>query len=95
MIAALPENAIAITHDYYEQELSVTLNSMKRINLYLDCVMVVILCIALGNLNIFLFANRRDELMILHWVGFTKRKLSKNCGWKTCLSVLAVILRVF
>ncbi len=85
LIAALPENAIAITHDYYEQELSVTLNSMSALTYILTAVMVVILCIALGNLNIFLFANRRDELMILHWVGFTKRKLSKKLWMENLL----------
>ncbi len=78
LIAALPENAIAITRDYYEQELSVTLNSMSVLTYILTAVMVVILCIALGNLNIVLFAGRKDELTILHWVGFTKQKLSKK-----------------
>jgi len=78
LISTLPENAIAITRDYYQQEFSATLNSMNILTYILTAVMVVILCIALGNLNIVLLANRRDELTILHAIGFTKRKLSQK-----------------
>lgn len=78
LISALPENVISITRDYYQQELSVTLNSMSILTYILTAVMVVILCIALGNLNIVLFANRRDELTILHSIGFTKGNLSQK-----------------
>jgi putative ABC transport system permease protein len=86
LISTLPENAITITRDYYEQEFSVTLNSMSLLVYSLTAVMVVILCIALGNLNIILLSNRRDELTMLHSIGFTRRRLFKKL-WMESLFV--------
>lgn len=78
LISILPENAIAINRGYYEKEVSVTLSSMTILSYILTAVMVVVLSIALGNLNIVLFAGRRDELTILHSIGFTKAALSRK-----------------
>ncbi len=78
LISMLPENVVVINREYYKQELSVTLNSMSILTYSLTVVMVVILCIVLGDLNTVLFANRRDELKILYSIGFTKRNLSQK-----------------
>ena len=85
LINSLPNNVVALTHDYYEQEYAITINSMKSLTYILTAVMIIILCIALGNLNVILFANRRDELTILHYVGFTRGKLSRKLWMENLL----------
>lgn len=103
LISKLPENTIIINRDYYQQELSATLNSMSILTYLLAAVMVIVLCIALGNLNIVLLSNRRDELTILHSIGFTKEKLSQKlwlenllvCAGGYLLGVLITTLAVW
>lgn len=76
LIEGLPSNVIAITNTYYQQQLSVTLDSMKALTYILTAVIVIVLCISLGNLNVIMFDSRRNEIMILQSIGFTKRELA-------------------
>lgn len=69
------DNVITLTHSHYEKEYSVTINSMQTLTYIFTLAMIVILCIALGNLNVVLYSNRKDELKILHSIGVTKGKL--------------------
>lgn len=85
IIDSLPDNVISLTYGYYEQEYAVTLNSMKSLTYIITAVMAVILCIALGNLNAISFANRQDELIILHFIGYTKGNLSRKLWMENVL----------
>jgi len=78
LINSLPENVVTLTHDSYVQEFALTLSSMQLLTYILTAAIIIILCIALGNLNIILFAKRHNELMILHSIGYTKDKLSRK-----------------
>jgi putative ABC transport system permease protein len=89
LIDSLPDNVITLTRDYYEQEYAITLNSMQLLTYILTAVMVIILCIALSNLNVILFANRHDELTILHSVGYAKGKLSRKLWMENLLVCLS------
>lgn len=75
LLKELPDNVLTLSHDYYDNAYSVTINSMNALTYVFTFVMIVVLCIALGNLNIVLYDNRRDELKILHSIGITTRKL--------------------
>lgn len=75
---SLPTEVIVIDRDYYDQQFSVTLQSMNVLTYVLTGVMIVVLCIALGSLNTILLSNRRKELTILHFIGFTQKRLSKK-----------------
>jgi len=86
LIESLPSNVISITSDYYQQEFSITLNSMQLLTYILTAVMIIVLCIALGNLNIVLFDSRRNEITILYSIGFTKRELARKL-WEENLFV--------
>lgn len=83
LVKSLPANVIAITSDYYQQEVSATLNSMQLLTYILMAVMIIVLCIALGNLNIVLFDSRKNEIMILLSIGFTKGKLVRKMWAET------------
>lgn len=89
LLDRLPSNVIAITSEYYQHELSGMLTSMQLLTYILTAVMIIVLCIALGNLNIVLFDSRKSEMAILYSIGFTKGKLARKM-WEenmfVCLS---------
>ncbi len=75
---SLPANVIVIDRDYYDQQFSVTLQSMNILTYVLTSMMIIVLCIALGSLNTILLNNRRKELTIIHFIGFTYKRLFKK-----------------
>jgi ABC-type transport system, involved in lipoprotein release, permease component len=78
LISFLPADVIVIDRDYYEQQYTVSLQSMNILTYVLTSVMIIVLCIALGSLNTILLNNRRKELTILHFIGFTNKYLSQK-----------------
>lgn len=78
LLENLPANAVTRTRSYYEQEYGATLLSMQSLTSVLTAAMVLVLCIALGNLNGILIANRKNEMMILHSIGYTRGQLSSK-----------------
>lgn len=78
IIAGLSENIITLSRSYYEESYLVTIKSMQALTYVFTFVMIIVLCIALGNLNIVLYDNRKDELKILHSIGITKEKIFKK-----------------
>lgn len=78
LLENLPANAVTRTRSYYEQEYGATLLSMQSLTYVLTAAMVLVLCIALGNLNGILIANRKNEMMILHSIGYTRGQLSSK-----------------
>ena len=86
LLGSLSSNVVTITNNYYQQQYSATLNSMQMLTYILTVVMSIVLCIALGNLNVVMFDSRRNELTILYSIGFTKGKISQKL-WKENLIV--------
>lgn len=78
LLKDLPSNVVTRTRSYFEQEYGATLLSMQSLTYVLTAAMVLVLCIALGNLNAILFANRKNEMMILHSIGYTSGQLSRK-----------------
>ena len=78
LLENVPANAVTRTRSYYEQEYGATLLSMQSLTSVLTAAMVLVLCIALGNLNGILIANRKNEMMILHSIGYTRGQLSSK-----------------
>jgi putative ABC transport system permease protein len=71
-LTSMKENKVTIM-DYksaYEQ-----MNSLKFI---LNFIVIIVLCISLGNLNYILFLNRKDEFAILTAIGYKKTTLYKK-----------------
>lgn len=78
LLKDLPANVVTRTRSYYEEEYSATLLSMQSLTYVLTAAMVLVLCIALGNLNAVLIANRKNEMRILHFIGYTSGYLSRK-----------------
>lgn len=78
-LTSMKENKVTIM-DYksaYEQmnEVLIAMNSLKFI---LNFIVIIVLCISLGNLNYILFLNRKDEFAILTAIGYKKTTLYKK-----------------
>lgn len=73
-----PNDVITLNTDYYTQEYASTLKSMQTLTYTLTAIMILVLSIALGNLNIVLHSNRRQELRILKAIGYPKETLTKK-----------------
>lgn len=71
----LPDSIHTLSHRYYEEQYSATIESLQSLTYVVTFVMIIVLCIALGNLTSILYGNRMDELKILHSIGITKEKI--------------------
>lgn len=89
LVEKLPDNVLTLSHDYYDNAYSVTISSMNALTYVFTFVMMVVLCIALGNLNIVVYDNRRDELKILHSIGITTKKLVQKLWLENLLVCVA------
>lgn len=75
LIFSLPTDVIVIDRNYYDWQFSAALQSMNILTYILTSVMIIVLCIALGSLNTILLNNRQKELDILHFIGFSLKRL--------------------
>lgn len=78
-LMSIKENKVTII-DYksvYDQmnELLIAVNSLKYI---LNSIVIIVLCISIGNLNHILFLNRKDEFAILTAIGYKKITIYKK-----------------
>lgn len=78
LTVGLSDNITTLSREHYESEYSVTIDSMNMLTYVFTIVMIVVLCIALGNLNMVIYSNRKNELKILHSIGITREKLVKK-----------------
>ncbi|MHB8062905.1 MAG: FtsX-like permease family protein [Ruminiclostridium sp.] len=84
----LPYDVIYHSYDSYKQELATTLMGMQSLTYILTTIIIIILCIALGNLNAILFANLKEELTILNAIGYTKGILLRKLWEENLLTCL-------
>ncbi|MBC2581743.1 ABC transporter permease [Clostridium sp. DJ247] len=61
----------------YDQ-MSEPLVAMNSLRFILNFIVIIVLCISLGNLNYILFLNRKDEFAILTAIGYKKTTLYKK-----------------
>lgn len=89
LLSNLPTDVSYKSYDSYRQMLAMIMTAMQSATYFLTGIIIVILCIVLGNINTILFANRRDEFTIFNAIGYTNGSLSRKL-WKesiyTCLT---------
>jgi putative ABC transport system permease protein len=75
-LTSIKENKVTIM-DYksaYDQ-MSEVLMAMNSLKFILNFIVIIVLCISIGNLNYILFLNRKDEFGILTAIGYKKTTL--------------------
>lgn len=78
LLSNLPANVSYKSYDSYKQSLAMTMTAMQSVTYFLTGIIIIILCIALGNINAILFANRSDEFTIFNAIGYTRGNLSRK-----------------
>ena len=89
LLSNLPANVSYKSYDSYKQSLAMIMTAMQSVTYFLTGIIIIILCIALGNINAILFANRSDELTIFNAIGYTKGSLSRKL-WKENINVCLI-----
>ncbi|MFT9078330.1 ABC transporter permease [Ethanoligenens sp.] len=81
----LPRTAMVLDYYTFSNQLYGQLQMMQILAIIITAMMVVILCIALGNLNVITFATRQEEFAILSAIGYPKRRLVRKLWEETVL----------
>jgi putative ABC transport system permease protein len=77
----MPTDVVYNSYDSYKQSLAITQTAEQSMTYFLTGMIIIILCIALGNINTIMFANRSDEFTILNAIGYTKGNMLRKL-WK-------------
>lgn len=64
------------TYSSFRDSYALSISSMQSLTYIITAAMIIILCIALSNLNIVAFYNRINEIKILKCIGYSSRFLS-------------------
>lgn len=92
LLSTMPADVAYKSYNSYKQSLAVIMTAMQSMTYLLTGMIIIILCIALGNLNAILFANRRDEFSILNAIGYTKGNILRKLWKENVLICLASYL---
>ena len=74
--STLPSDMEYYTNSSFLDSYALSINSMQSLTYLITTAMIIILCIALSNLNIVSFYNRINEIKILKCIGYSSRFLS-------------------
>lgn len=75
-LVALKDKSISITeYKSINNEINEFVSGMNFLYASLDIIILLVLCISLGNLNYIVFLNRKNEFGVLATLGFSKAKL--------------------
>ena len=89
LLSNMPADVVYKSYDSYKQSLAAIMAAMQSMTYFLTGIIIIILCIALGNLNAIMFTNRSDEFTILNAIGYTKSNLSRKLWKENVLICLA------
>lgn len=64
------------TYSSFRDSYALSINSMQSMTYIITAAMIIILCIALSNLNVIAFYNRINEIKILKCIGYSSNYLS-------------------
>jgi putative ABC transport system permease protein len=75
LIKDLPKNTSAIDNTSITKTINQSLSSINLLYMVLLTLMLIVLCIALGNINVITYTNRLPEFAILGAIGYKKRTI--------------------
>jgi putative ABC transport system permease protein len=75
IIAFKDKNVVVQEYKSMKEEMNQTISSIDLLYISLDIMILLVLCMSLGNLNYIVFLNRKNEFAILATIGFSKAKL--------------------
>lgn len=85
----LPTTAATADYKTIKDYLNSELSAMYMARDFITALMVIVLCIALSNLNSITFSNRRGEFAVLHAMGYKKSRLIRKLWGESAVSCFA------
>ncbi|MBU3143377.1 ABC transporter permease [Clostridium sp. CF012] len=70
-----PKNVVIMDYYNMSKQIDEVLNSMNGLSYMLNIIIIIVLCISLGNLNYINFLNRKYEFGVLSAIGYKKSAL--------------------
>lgn len=80
------------TYSSFKNSYALSINSMQSLTYIITIAMIIILCIALSNLNVVAFYNRINEIKILKCIGYSSRFLSLKLIKENLLVCIAAFI---
>ncbi|HEY5561116.1 MAG TPA: FtsX-like permease family protein [Clostridiaceae bacterium] len=78
IIALKEKNIIILDYKSIKEIMDQTQASINVLYIFLDIIILLVLCISLGNLNYIVFLGRKNEFAIMSTIGFTESKLRRK-----------------
>lgn len=72
------KNLVIQEYKSMKEEMKEIISSIDFLYISLSIIILLVLCISLGNLNYIVFQNRKNEFAILSTIGFSKGKLKRK-----------------
>lgn len=83
------ENIGIIEYKSVKEEMDQTLSSLDFLYVSLSSIILIVVCISLGNLNYIVFINRKNEISVLNAIGFSKSKLQRKLFYENAIVYFA------
>ena len=88
IIAFNDKNVVIQEYKSIKEEMDQATSSIDVLYISLDIMILLVLCISLGNLNYIVFSNRKNEFAILATIGISKGKLRRKLFMENTLVCL-------
>lgn len=83
------KNVVIMDYKTTKEEMDQIASSMNFLYGALSIIILLVLCISLGNLNYIIFINRKDEFSILNAIGISKAKLRRKLFYENTITCAA------
>lgn len=95
LLSMKEKNVTIIDYKSAYDQMDESLKVMNSLKFILNFIVIIVLCIAIGNLNYILFLNRKDEFAILTAIGYKKTTIYKKILKENiALNLLAFIVGI-
>jgi putative ABC transport system permease protein len=88
MLEALPQSAVVEDFKSIKGMIDTDIKALDMSFAFITVMMVIVLCIAITNLNSIIFSNRRGEFAMLHAMGYKKSRLMAKLWCENIVSCL-------
>jgi putative ABC transport system permease protein len=72
------KNAVILEYKSMKENIDQILSSMNLLYISLSTIILIVVCISLGNLNYIVFINRKNEFSVLNAIGYSKARLRRK-----------------
>ncbi len=83
------KNVVIMEYKSIKENIDQVLASMNFLYLALSTIILIVVCISLGNLNYIVFINRKNEFSVLNAIGYSKSRLRRKLFFENIIVCVA------